>query len=111
MARIEGKEDFHLRYLGKVQLKGKHKALGIHECFSGYEYDLVTSRMESLPLFKQGLQAYLEGNFVEAVGSFQQIIDKDPYDKTTLYFLEHAKKYIAHGIPANWSGALEMAGK
>lgn len=111
MARIKGKEEFHLRYLGKVQLKGKYKALGIHECFSGYEFDLVTSRMESLPMFNQGLQAYLEGNFAEAVGTFQQIIDKDPYDQTTQYFLEHAKKYIAHGIPANWSGALEMAGK
>jgi class 3 adenylate cyclase len=111
MARIQEKEDFHLRYLGKVQLKGKHKALGIHECFSGYEYELVTSRMETLPMFKQGLQAYLEGNFGEAVDTFQAIIDKDAHDQTTLYFLEHARKYIAQGVPANWSGALEMSMK
>ncbi len=111
MSRIEGKDDYHLRYLGKVQLKGKHKALGIHECFSGYEYEFVKSRMLSLPVFKQGLQLYLEGNFAEAVNSFQSIIEVDPYDQTTMYFLEHAKKYIAQGIPANWSGALEMAGK
>jgi len=109
--RIAAKGDLHFRYLGKVQLKGKYRALGIHECFSGYEEDVMLKRHHSQPLFRQAVQEYLQGSFSKAIESFGAIFEIDPEDHTTLFFLEHAQKYLEKGTPANWSGALEMAGK
>ncbi|MEO6132982.1 MAG: response regulator, partial [Saprospiraceae bacterium] len=33
--KLEDRERFHLRYLGKVQAKGKHQSLDIYECYDG----------------------------------------------------------------------------
>ena len=34
LQQIQHPEIFHLRYLGKVQVKGKQSSIGIYECFS-----------------------------------------------------------------------------
>ena len=36
--------DFNLRYLGKVQVKGKQASIGFHECFSGSKEEEITSK-------------------------------------------------------------------
>jgi class 3 adenylate cyclase len=109
--RIGEKAEMHYRYLGKVQLKGKHRALGIHECFSGYEEEVMLSRQHSQDLFRQGVQEYLHGSFAKAIEAFHAICEIDPEDHTAMFFLDHARRYLEKGTPANWSGALEMAGK
>ena len=103
--------DFHLRYLGKVQLKGKQAAVDIHECFSGNESNDFKSKLETLPVFKSGMEHYISKSFAEAGDAFQQVLEFNPADLTALFFLNNTSRYLHHGVPDNWTGVEEMVNK
>src|SRR5206468_4738986 len=44
-------KDFHLRYLGIVQLKGKQERIGVYECFSANGAEEVQQKNATLLLF------------------------------------------------------------
>jgi class 3 adenylate cyclase len=108
---IKSRADLHLRFLGKVQLKGKYNLLGIHECFNGLSEPECSRRVQSLPLFDEGLNHYMNREFNEAITAFEQILRSDPADQTTRNLLEHARRNARNGVPDNWTGVLEMSSK
>ena len=105
---IEESNDFHLRYLGLVQVKGKQSHFGIHECFSGNEDDHIGKKLQTLELFHEGIHYYLHRSFKKAIDTFEHVSLMDPEDHTALFFLENASRYLENGVPENWAGAVEM---
>src|SRR5690606_12201922 len=59
LKQIDDSSKFHLRYLGLVQVKGKHSHFGIHECFSGNDEYLIDKRLQTMDLFNEGINNYL----------------------------------------------------
>ena len=102
---------FHLRHLGLVQLKGKQEALRIHECFSGNTEDELQSKINSLPVFNEGIGYYLNRSFENASEAFQKVIDDCPGDRTAKFFYNKTKQLIDNGVPENWIGVVEMRDK
>lgn len=102
---------FHLRYLGKVQVKGKQASIGIHECFSSDPEEQIRKKEDTLPGFREGMQSYLNKSFQEAVKAFEAVVKSNPQDHTAHFFLEKAVRYLQAGVPDNWSGVLEMSSK
>jgi len=111
LRQIISTEKYHLRHLGKVQLKGKHNLLSIVECIDGYPVDALTLKMKSLALFNMGMDHYLQRNFEQAVTVFQGILDQDPEDHAADYILHIAIKHQRNGVPENWTGAEAMMNK
>lgn len=109
--QIEHPELFHLRYLGKVQVKGKQSAIGIYECFGSNSDEQINKKEQTLLLFNEGMYRYLNKSFEDAVEAFQSIINVNPRDQTTRFFLDKATSYLQKGVPENWSGVLEMMNK
>ena len=58
LKQIQHPEKFHLRYLGKVQVKGRHSSIGIYECFGSDDEEQVIKKEETLALFNQGIHHY-----------------------------------------------------
>ena len=104
-------KNFHLRPLGSVQLKGKHEPVNIHECFSGYSDEEIKKIHTVLPDFNTGISSYLSSSFEDAAIAFQRVLDINPEDHTTHFFLHKANGYIKNGAPANWLGVEEMHNK
>jgi class 3 adenylate cyclase len=104
-------ELFHLRQLGKVQLKGKHNLLSIVECVDGYPDTELSKKVQTLSHFNTSMNAYFEQQFEDALQGFQAILHKDPADHTTIFFMENAFRYCNNGVPENWTGAEEMLSK
>ena len=104
-------EDFHLRCLGKVQVKGKLAPIVIHECFSGNSEEEIAKKEKSLPTFNKGMSRYLNKSFSDAIESFNKVISSHPEDRTTEFFIEKATRYIKNGVPENWAGVEEMLNK
>ncbi len=102
---------FHLRYLGKVQVKGKQSAVGIYECFGSDDEEQVEKKENTLALFNEGMQHYLSRSFQNAVNAFQSVLKFNPQDRTTEFFLNNSTRYLQQGVPGNWSGVVEMASK
>jgi class 3 adenylate cyclase/anti-sigma regulatory factor (Ser/Thr protein kinase) len=102
------KENFNLRFLGKVHVKGKSEAMGIYECFDGDPDKVLALKADSLELFNKGLQEYLARDFAQASAIFDQITKGNPGDHVALFFRNLAARYIAQGVPDNWTGVEHM---
>ena len=111
LQQIPHPEDFHLRCLGKVQVKGKQAPIVIHECFSGNSEEEIAKKEKSLPAFNKGMSRYLDKSFSDAIESFNKVISSHPEDRTTEFFIEKATRYIKNGVPENWAGVEEMLNK
>ncbi len=77
------RDNFHIRHLGPVQLKGKLEATRIYECFNGTNEHDIQKKLTALPLFKQGLSDYFNKSFNEASDKFfYQVLEIYPEDTT-----------------------------
>ncbi|MES1215167.1 MAG: adenylate/guanylate cyclase domain-containing protein [Bacteroidota bacterium] len=111
LEQIQQKESFHLRHLGKVQVKGKKAPVGIYECFSGNTEDEISKTEKTLIAFNRGMDQYLSKSFSDAIDSFTQVIQDHPEDHTAEFFIDKATRCIKYGVPDNWAGIEEMVSK
>src|SRR5688572_29998198 len=111
LKEIDNPDDFHLRYLGKVQVKGKQESVGIHECFSGSTEQEIAVKEKTLPLFNNAMKFYLNRSFASALQAFQSISETHPEDLTARFFLNNAHGYLQKGVPEDWTGVVEMTNK
>jgi len=108
---LTGRDNFHIRHLGPVQLKGKLEPTRIYECFNGSNEFEIQKKLTALPLFKQGLSDYFNKSFNEASDKFYQVLEIFPEDTTAKLFLRKASDYKDMGTPENWTGVEEMLNK
>ncbi len=108
LKQIIQKENFHLRYLGLVQLKGKHEPVHIHECFSGNTLPEVEKKLRTLAIFNEGVSLFLNKSFNEANVAFKKVVDANPGDRTAKFFFGSTKKIIDNGVSESLAGVIEM---
>jgi adenylate cyclase len=108
---LTDRDNFHIRHLGPVQLKGKMEPTRIFECFNGSDENDIQKKLTALPLFKQGLSDYFNKSFREASDKFYQVLEIYPEDTTAKIFLRKASAYKDMGTPENWTGVEEMLNK
>ena len=111
LRQITHPQKYHLRHLGKVQLKGKYNLLSIVECINGNAAEDQQKKIKTLSYFNEAMNYYLDQRFENAVQLFQHIITTDPEDHTANFFMENALKYLSNGVPEIWTGAEEMLNK
>lgn len=111
LKEIPDSDRFKLRYLGRVQVKGKQAPIGIYECFNGNTDDETIIKEKTLPLFNDGMKDYLSRSFVSAIKTFQSVIETNPHDLTAAFFLNNAAGYLQKGVPDDWTGVVEMTNK
>ena len=98
LKQITGQENLRLRYLGPVQLKGKHESIHIHECFDCDPASRLEKKISTLTVFNEGVSHYLNNAFDEAAISFQKVIDSNPDDHTAKIFLLNTQSLMDSGI-------------
>ncbi len=108
LSLIKNHDQYHLRQLGKAQLKGKHNLLHIVECINGYSSGELSLKLNTLGLFNEAMRHYFNQNFVKAIELFQAIIEVDPEDQTVESFITFSSNYFKTGTPENWTGAMEI---
>jgi class 3 adenylate cyclase len=111
LQQISDHNKYHLRDLGKVQLKGKYKLLSIIECINGYPNTELEKKTKTLVSFNESMNYYFEQHFEVAIEGFQSVLKTDPDDRTATYFMNNALKFLNEGVPENWTGAEEMLSK
>lgn len=94
LQEINDKEQFHFRYLGPVQLKGKQAPIDIHECFSGSSQSEVQKKLDTLSAFNEGVSLYLSKDYNQANNTFQKVLDAHPNDRTAKFLYSNSKEYL-----------------
>ncbi|NNK89324.1 MAG: response regulator [Saprospiraceae bacterium] len=105
---ISDRDEFEMRYLGQVQLKGKSKQLGLYECINGDEDPVYEMKKATLDQFKTGIDYYFSKRFAKATVVFQEIIQHNPEDEVSRHFLRKAADCISNGVEEDWTGLLVM---
>ncbi len=108
LAKIDKKDQYQLRYLGKVQVKGSSEPIRIYDCFDGDLLELATKKSTTLPTFEAGLTHFFANEFPEAANAFNQVLKTNAADATARLFLNKASNYTVNGVPADWTGVEVM---
>lgn len=108
---IKDTEEFNVRHLGRVQVKGKQASIGIYECFDADEPTLFLAKKENLRHFEQGMNHYFQKSFEEAIKSFETIVAINPSDAQSKLFLTKARDFAHNGVAEDWSGVETMKEK
>ncbi|MCB9351457.1 MAG: response regulator [Lewinellaceae bacterium] len=108
LQHIPNQEDCLLRYLGKVQVIGKKKPLGLYECFNGDEPWQRKQKLESLSEFREAVENYFRQDFWDAGHAFENLLQRYPQDGAARFFLGEARRLASEGAPEGWTGVVEM---
>ena len=108
---LKNPDNFHFRFLGKVQVKGKNNILKIFECFDGDDPNLAEKKKDTLKSFNQALELYYKKAFPASARIFREVISKNPADKMAELFLQKVQELMSSEVPDNWDGIEVMATK
>jgi signal transduction histidine kinase/class 3 adenylate cyclase/ligand-binding sensor domain-containing protein/FixJ family two-component response regulator len=109
--KLSDHDRFNLRYLGKVQAKGKLHTLDIYECFDGDSDEQIILKKSSAASFHAGMEAYFAKDMNAARRLFDQVYQVNPEDTTVLGFLHRIHNHLIQGLPAEWNGVEVMLNK
>ncbi|MFD2098192.1 tetratricopeptide repeat protein [Flagellimonas iocasae] len=105
---MEDASGFNFRYLGKVRVKGKQKALEIYECIDGDSIESISLKLETKTHYDQGIELFFDSQFNEASTAFEWVLYKNPGDSVAHYFHDMARKYAVLGPPEDWKSGTVM---
>lgn len=105
---ISNKEEFLLRNLGLVQLKGKNQSINLYECFNCGSAKDIQYKKETLSIFNNGVSFYYNKSFADAVKAFGEVLRLNPSDPTAIFFLNHTQRMIDSGHLENKTGIVKM---
>lgn len=111
LGRIEGFIDYKFRFLGKVQVKGKKDPVSIFEIFEADSEIIRNLKLETKPIFEDGLFLYYDKKFAEASVKFSLILEENPDDKAARLYLERSARFMVEGVPADWAGVEALTSK
>jgi len=80
LEKLHRPEDFCYRKLNRVRIKGKEDVVTIVEIFNADDENLIARKKEHLPLFSEGIEALLAGNYAQAQEKLREILHKTPED-------------------------------
>ncbi len=104
---IEGK--FTTRFLGNFQLKGFEKSVGVYELVGKLEEAESVRPLHEA--FAAALKLFQEKKLAEAGVAFQKILEVNPKDGPSKFYLKHLAELKDHPLPENWSGEVELKEK
>ena len=103
------KDDFTVRELDTVRVKGKKEPVTIYELFG---YDRYFPQLQELAdLFHEGLKAYKRQQWDDAVTAFQTVLEKYPDDAPAELYIQRCKDYRFSPPPPDWDGVFVMTSK
>ncbi|XCN71414.1 MAG: two-component regulator propeller domain-containing protein [Candidatus Electrothrix aestuarii] len=97
-------EQYQVRLLDNVTVKGKKKSVRIFEALDGLPEPVRAAKIRSAPVFEEAICHYCAGNLVRAQEIFRECLQKCPEDKTSDIYLQRCAHYLDVGIEKDWDG-------
>ncbi len=88
---------YQTRFLGKVQVKGKHKLTEIYEVFDSDQLALREMKAATQAIFEQGVHCYHNHDLAQAAAHMEDLLRQFPHDTTAqLYLTRIQAKTASH---------------
>jgi len=95
--KLEHPEDYMYRYIGNVKLKEKDEPVCIYEILNSTDKNYLDKKMASNRLFEQGLFAFVQKEYEEAMDNFTAVLGILPDDLAAKTYLDYCKEKLAAG--------------
>ena len=110
-ARLADPSRYNIRFLDKVQVKGKQKALDLYEVYDADPLLLRTLKQETLADFEEALRLYYAQAFADAQTKLFGVLQRNPKDKVAWHHLVQATRLAEQGAYEGWTGVTVMTEK
>lgn len=110
-SEIENRGEFHIRYLGRVQVKGKKEPVGMYECYDGDTPASAEQKARTQADFEKALEQFFRREFSGAAASFEKVWNANQADRPALLFMNKSGEYARNGVPDDWTGVEVMSFK
>ncbi len=102
-------EPFIVRKLDAVQVKGKLAPVIIYELMG---YGTPDEQVQNIiKTFSDGLQAYKNRQWTQAIATFQEILRQSPADHPSELYIKRCREYQQNPPPEQWDGVFVMTTK
>ncbi|MEM7530959.1 MAG: response regulator [Chloroflexota bacterium] len=102
---------YAVRYIDRVQVKGKKTPVRIYEVFEGDPPALRALKEDTLPDFAKALDHYYKQEFEMAQSLLFSVLQRNPDDKTAWHHLIRTTQLRHESLPPNWTGVTVMTEK
>jgi two-component system sensor histidine kinase ChiS len=109
--KLANRGDYHTRFLGKVQVKGKDMPISLYEVYNGDAEAIIELKQKTKTDFEQGLLHYFAKDFAEASVCFKNVLKANSGDKTARLYLERSAQFMVQGVPEEWEGVEAVESK
>ena len=103
-AALTRPQDFQMRRVDRVLVKGKKEAVDIYEVYDCDEPARRDRKFATVIRFEQGISLYTEGSFREAAAIFEKLVD----DGSACLLRGRCLQFLGNGKPDDWRGVVAM---
>jgi two-component system sensor histidine kinase ChiS len=111
LSKLENRGDYHTRFLGKAQVKGKDVPISLYEVYDGDAEAIIELKLKTKGDFEEGLHYYFAKDFAEASVCFKNVLKANVEDKTARLYLERSAQFMVRGVAEGWEGVETMENK
>ncbi|HSH03256.1 MAG TPA: AAA family ATPase [Anaerolineae bacterium] len=104
-------EQYHYRFIDKVQVKGKLEVVDIYEIFDGDPPKIKTSKQNTKADFETGALAYHQANFEQTIHHMTTVLAQYPDDRPAQIYHQQAQHHLRMGITPDWDSVTRMEHK
>lgn len=97
-------ENFLIREIDHVRVKGKEASMRLFEVFNGDEQNLLESKKSILEDFTVSLNAFKHGDFQKALEGFQDCVHRCPQDSISQIYYKRCQTLIRIPPDKDWQG-------
>lgn len=94
--------NYNYRFLGKVPVKGRKKAVSVFEAFDGEALTTVNLKIKHRVKFELGIHLFYSRKFAEGYKVFKEIFQENHYDKTALFYMKRCRKFHKLWMWGQW---------
>ncbi|MDX1958754.1 MAG: adenylate/guanylate cyclase domain-containing protein [Leptospiraceae bacterium] len=91
---LEDSFEYNFRFLDVVQIKGKERKVAVVEILDGLDEETLSLYLSTKGDFEMGLNKFNEGNFLEAISFFNKVIEKNPNDNASIYYIQKSNEKL-----------------
>ncbi len=105
------KDNFVVRFLDNVKVKGKSKPTKIFELIGLEDDKFSVDKLKNLGHYLSGIEEYINKNFEQAKVHFEQSLKQNPNDGPSAIYSERCQFYIDNPPTKDWDGVFELMSK
>lgn len=109
--RLVSPEDYCVRFLDKVLVKGKTEALDLYEVYDSDPTEQRELKQTTQDEYSEALGLYYERDFTGAQAKLFGVLQRNPKDKVAWHHLVQATNALEQGVADNWAGVTTMENK